>query len=1311
LIVSRATEKGVGIGTSAQRPDAQRPDAKGSYVKDPYAKDSVRLLAEVLLCFVAWNFLLSACTTLGQEPMPAVGPASQAGASPGAGVQGLVQMPRDGAAEILGTGVLPDLMLMRNEKGEEVLVPRTTYEDFERRLMDYQLGENGRGGLPNLTQLDLTIEPVSDYAKVNARTSLLLKQPNQVLWEVPLGLGQLQWLPSYGPKAEGIDGSGSIALVSRGNGYLWRLMPNRGTERKFEADALCKLSSSTTSSSMRLDLPAAATVVKLKLPKGDWELNASGGGNEVIEPFQIQGDHSVAIIRTSSASLSLVWSRKLEREATAAIEVRSDTKFSPSNDVSQWRAVSTLSIRGPWKLGGKRFRWNLPPRSTLRETNSASTTFPNYRIVRDAGQNAELSPSLNEAIRTEDPSSKPADATAAGKPESWWIEIEESFARTELELAIEWTTAKAESGTNVLFAPIAFEEVDRHTGVIDVIIPKSISLDWKPEGNAQLQRQTQAADGSDSLVYTFQFESQPASILSHWTTIVDQPKIQSDLQLEVREKQLVMRGVWRFGTDPIQLPLMQLEAQGWKPERIVLYPSEVSLPLESFRPAGTGVQAPGNEDLKWSLPIAANLWIRSASATRLNEVGESGRIDGRGENRSENRSDSRSENRSDSRIESRGDKLSDATGPTSSVRAPNDFDSPASDSKAGADWRIEFVLSCPIDTSALEVGISIPQLSWLSQESQQRVVRAVPGRLLLYAWPYRLTTDIAQSSGLVAIPPERSKNKEWGESWGNGVVPYHLQYLVSEGVESARWKGARSRKGSFVTANLSASVRLAEQFNEWSVLWNARAFGSRPDAIIVNLPNQMESEEAAADLRDASFFVDGIACEWAWLAAEDPSVVGQKRARVQLPPISTEGDNRLDFLLECRFRSHSAMGAITGDKATWDLELPSIGTEREQERWVVDAATVNVQAAADASWHLSDERSNGAIEVDPVTLHAQVPVHRAARTHVGNVLIEGEWVQTIVNALDQRDRYVARIATDLNAIEVSIADGLKRDADWILDGQRVTARVDTDRPGVAVVPLPDASKSAVTDGESEKDVESRIHVLEIFTSERAPRGWWRSVKPLSTKVVGSTAPGAMVWQVLVPRTEYLVWNSQNLLPVYQWHWQDFFFRRSGSYTQGELESRFHATHQPVVSQQVNQYDMTSLAYTDELRATFLPSALVWLPASLFVLGLTMLMKDQRWMRRPWLWACFLCAFFLFSQVALDISLLVFQGAVASMALAVFYSLVRWVLDRRARRRSVFVSRQYTPAASANPKNIVPKRNSPSSVVLHSTVTAEGKESL
>jgi hypothetical protein len=413
----------------------------------------------------------------------------------------------------------------------------------------------------------------------------------------------------------------------------------------------------------------------------------------------------------------------------------------------------------------------------------------------------------------------------------------------------------------------------------------------------------------------------------------------------------------------------------------------------------------------------------------------------------------------------------------------------------------------------------------------------------------------------------------------------------------------------------------------------------------------------------------------------------------------------MDFLFECRFQTDSSLLKFDSERASLVLELPSVGTDRAQERWVIDTADVKLQTDAELGWHFLEDHSDGAVAMDPISLRSEVQVHRTVDFNGENVHIEGEWIQTIVNALDQRDRYVVRFETEATSIKVRIDDALKRDADWILNGQRIANRVELDEPGIAIVMLPDG---AATQQEIETKLK-RNFVLEVFLSERAPRGWWRSVKPLGTRAIGSTVPSALVWQVLVPRTEYLVWNSQSLFPVYQWRWQDVLLRRVGSFTQGDLERRFEATEQPVVSQQVNQYDMTSLAYDTDLQATFLPSALVWLPASLLVLGLTVLLKDYRWLRRPWLWGTFLSLFFLFSQLALDVSLLVFQAALAAVALAVFYSLVRWVLDRRARRRSVFVSRQYTPAPAANSKASLGKRNVPSSLILRSTVAAEGKE--
>lgn len=1223
-------------------------------------------------------------SSVAQEPMPstpvgAQGVGNTNGNPPS--VDGLGQMPKEGQPEVLGTGLLPDLMLMRNERGEQVLVPRTTYEDFERRFMEYQFGDSGRGGAPNLTQLDLTIEPMGDYAKVQAKTSLVLKQPNQVLWEVPLGLGQLQWLPSHGPIAEGIDGSASLALVSRGNGYVWRLLPNRGVDRKFVADALCKLVTSQTSASMRLELPSAATVVKLKLPKGKWDLSATGGGNEVVEPFQEQDDHSVAIVRTSSSSLNLVWSRKLERETTAAIEVRSDTKFSPNNDASQWRAVSTFSIRGPWKLGGKRFKWQLPPHSTLRETNPTATAFPNYRIVREPLEADGSSPALTQAVQAVPDSTE----QKSSKPESWWIEIDEGFSRTELELAIEWTTLKSETDTSVQFGTMFFDGIDRHSGVLDVIIPRSISLDWKPEGGAQLLRQSQAGDGSESLVYTFQFESQPASIAAQWATITEQPKMLADIQVEVRETQLVMRGVWAFRSDPIQLPLMQFEINGWKLERMMLHPSEVSVPISSAVAGAEG---------RSSLPISANLWIRSSASPRINESGDSNRVD----------------------------KSLESSGASGGTRSAVDFSNGIltggnGDSLEGANWRMEFVLTRTLKSEENELSINLPTLSWLSQDTQQRVERSVPGKLLFFAWPYRLETRVDGSSSLVAIPPDRSLGRGPTERWGSGMVPYFLQYLISDGSEAAKWAGTRMRKGVFVTADVAASMHVKKMNTEWSVLWNARAFGSRPESLIVRFPisnssiaggTTLDNVPSIAKMESPEFYLDGNRCETTWQELPEKQGLQERRervAQVQLPPLSPDGENRMDFLFECRFQTDSSLLNFDSERATLMLELPSVGTEKAQERWVIDSANMRLQADADLGWHFLEDNFDGIVAMDPISLRREVQLHRTIDSNGENVHIEGEWIQTIVNALDQRDRYVVRFETEATSIKVRIDDALKRDADWILNGQRIANRVELDEPGVAIVMLPEEN----TNQQESVTGSKRNFVLEVFLSERAPRGWWRSVKPLGTRAVGSTVPSALVWQVLVPRTEYLVWNSQSLFPVYQWRWQDVLFRRVGSFSQSDLERRFGATEQPVVSPQVNQYDMTSLAYDADLQATFLPSALVWLPASLFVLGLTVLLKDQRWLRKPWLWGAFLCLFFLFSQLALDVSLLVFQAALAAVALAVFYSLIRWVLDRRARRRSVFVSRQYNPAPAANSKTSIGKRNVPSSVILRSTVAAEGKE--
>ena len=159
--------------------------------------------------------------------------------SPGSGAGSNPRdMPRENLPRVVGPGILPDLMVMQNEKGEEILVPRTRYEDFEKILLETEFGEQGIGGNASINQLDLVIEPIADYAKVDVRGTVVLKKPNRVARTVAIGLGQLQWLPKVEKSDSGTDpirpgvdtdkgqvpdGLESLATSSQSAGYLWRL--------------------------------------------------------------------------------------------------------------------------------------------------------------------------------------------------------------------------------------------------------------------------------------------------------------------------------------------------------------------------------------------------------------------------------------------------------------------------------------------------------------------------------------------------------------------------------------------------------------------------------------------------------------------------------------------------------------------------------------------------------------------------------------------------------------------------------------------------------------------------------------------------------------------------------------------------------------------------------------------------------------------------------------------------------------------------------------------------------------------------------
>jgi hypothetical protein len=425
-------------------------------------------------------------------------------------------------------------------------------------------------------------------------------------------------------------------------------------------------------------------------------------------------------------------------------------------------------------------------------------------------------------------------------------------------------------------------------------------------------------------------------------------------------------------------------------------------------------------------------------------------------------------------------------------------------------------------------------------------------------------------------------------------------------------------------------------------------------------------------------------------------------AKFSVPEVSADASNRLDFLIEAQYTSKQPLLLQAEDETLLDLGLAKLSSLRDQEQVILDLAQLRLRSTDVFKISAFEGTNEGVYELDPDQSRVKLTAARRANRSKPPLRLEAEWVQTIVNALEQRDRYVARFQTDQRVVRIPASLALIRDAEWMLDGQRATVRQDSESEGFATVAIPETSDPAA----------STNHVLEVFTTQTAPKGWFRRVQPIGPRIQPTPSSAPLVWQIIVPRTEHLISSTKNALPMYQWRWRDLFFRRVGQSDQEEIEVRIGATPQPVLAQQVNQYDLTSVASTQPLEAIFVPSALIWLPVSMVVLVLAIVLRDSRWIRWPWFWAIFLGAFFVFSQVAWDISLLVLQAAIVSVGLAILYGLSRWAMDRRARRRSIFVSRQYTPApisGRANSGSNVIKKASVDSSLLRSTVTAKTRE--
>jgi len=1137
---------------------------------------------------------------------------------------------------VLTPGVLPDAILMRNEMGDGIFVPKSRYEEFEQFLRDEVDASPSSLPIETLEQIDISVLIDKSVARLKVGVQARLSEPNKRWLSVPLGLGMVQAIPSTLP-GESLSAFPPIRISSESTGYLWKIEPGLERSRRLSFEALCNVTTASQGQSIRLDLPNVPTVLRLKLPSGQWELNLTGTGSEVVEPFLEVDSMSVAIARTSGGPVTLNWSRKIAAEQIQSIEVESKTTYSPIPDSGLFRAVAKLAIRGPKSLGGRRFLITLPMGSLWRDSFSSSIPFKGYRLSKSESSQEGLDTTLK-------------------------LEFEEAVSQTNIEVSVEWQTKVASDSNALEFAIPNVEGVQRHVGEMDLIVPRNVKFQWEPQSGIQFTKQL--SDGGDALTYNFRFNQQTTPLQVQWSTGDKISKLKAAYNMVYDQPNLQLSGIIEFVDDIRQLPFLQLDVQGWSVDRVQIQPSGRYLDLVANR-STTTIVTEGNPQNFSSIALSLGELLEALP----------------------NQSSGSSVNSASTEIPT---QVNDSTAVNPTVSRE--------ESRMLAPRGVSFVLSQSAKSTVEnqeQIQVTLPMLSWIDPESQKRSSVCVGGELTIQS----STSILSQSeSNTPSILPWSGDLPNPNPSPSNGVLSGRtpatnwrsvLKYRVDSSDAWAHWNGTASLSHMVIQARAESMIAIGEEWVDVTQTWKLNSQGRNPRTLRLAIPKEwrLDSKESLESLRvnidnvpvniqsaeDASFnddnlFSPEIQARYYW-------------KRLILPAGALDNANASpERKLTVRMRSPNGRKELAA-KLPFDWALPILSADKAEDSLIVEQFSGELRTDSNVRCLLKSpnaDRSDREDKPKEDPSHLQFDCTQQDPRLVGELLfvtqedetkihIESVWLQSILNAVEHRERFVVRFHTNANSISLDLPVDRFADTKVLLNGRRAVSVSNAGQMNRLDVALDGVARQSSGSEESS-------YVLEVFMWPSTKSQWITSLRAQPPKIWNCNNQAYLIWQVVVPATAHLVGSSASLAPGYRWEWKDLWFSRKNDWTQAEIERQMGATSQPNISPQSNQYIFLSLNQNASMEAWLAPRYLLWIPVAIFLLIGSIFVMEFRWIRKPWLGIGLLLVSLAFSQWAWDLSVALVQSLVAAIGISVLYLMMKWVVDRRTRRRSVFASR-------------------------------------
>ncbi len=1197
---------------------------------------------------VPWGALILACLLSVSSSLTHAQSDPEQSFSPG---NSLTPLP-----DVLSEGTLqPKARLWLSDRdGNQILVPEETAEDY----FSARSQAGGGMGLPPavLKQVEVEANVQGAVAHLTGSFSVVLSQDFATTINLAFGSVQLSQSSFTG------EASQNRLQTSRDDpGWRWILLGEANTTHTATLTGVSRIASDQERRSLRISLPSAPCKLHVTLPGTAEDLRVRN--DDVLQRRESAGEVVEVEVNCRGGEFTLSWRERADLPQVAAIVATSTTRFEVVDPTGPWSATTTLNIRWHGRDAASQLRIELPaggewgalPNSDperymiLGQDDSLPLTTADTATGDTATGDTANGDTTNGDTTNGDTTNGEAAAQVTPVAMTLLLENFDVTRNDALTIELEWdwvpTSVQSNSGAmEVKLKTPLLHGVDQHTGIIDCVVTSAYAVVFNEGDGAQLVHQAPLMDPFARHQLQFKFDRQAFDLDITFRREQVLPTIRPTYLVNVDRNKLTLT-MWfdcSFDTNQPQMEL-GLVLDEWIIQENTA--RMVSDPKDLFSAEG--------DVLRVMQQVDRNYVIRSAGGAS-NNFGGSRHVD--------------------------------------------------------QTWRV--VAERAWSPEDHELYFQVPRIIRGRVNGNPEIDHGSGALLVTNASNVLLTWQETAGTGLQRDSFSTEYQRYASQTGARKPMVYRFQSSET----TPRWAGSAELLPRQVTVEQAleigvggTQISIAQNFGlqvanealgELRFAVRKDAAESQPPQVLID--GQLVSTRLLADISERELeeqlLANGdqefqspievtasgsgpIGSDSVWQTYQtlgSPGLLGasqvQIRSQVNWKP-NPHGrtfdqsepvrDPRPGTPEEVPPASMSEAEATQVEVPLAQLLLPS-GSRRTRQTWTL-RTDPQVEAMASAGL-AADSPSNGqrAGNLDLARRVLQFDLRPRRLLGTARVRLEVSWLQTFVNDQKRRERFVARVVTSSDELQLKLpqAANIRAGDECKVSVNGLRRDYKYDQPtDIVIVPL--------------NGGEEQTYVVEVSYFLPDSLSWLSFFNVSPPEILGAENAEQFYWQVLTPSVNHLGWSPSELTAEWVWQWSGWCWKRTSQLNQRQLEELIGARPQEPPPASANSYVMSGRGVSGSANAWILSRFILWIPVGLLAIMISFAALNYPFVRRPGF--VFGLAIILAGLATLwpDLAALAGQTALLSLGLVVMVWVSQAAVDSRVRRRSVFSARPST----------------------------------